>query len=210
MLSHELLEIWQLTYFIYSSSRYLALFLLFPIFRCNRSYFAISSFIHSTMESNSTRPNWCFYSCLKEGFLPEEINTANSAASPGHLGFLRFFTVTLFNSAWTARKLRPDKCFSPGLPRELSLNYLHLKDATLCWDVEVGFSIFAWFCVSVLLSTSKVQLPNTNRISLCLRSTHWKGWDRQFVPPAPIVCFLSSFFFFFAGRGAREVAVIFF
>lgn len=90
MLSHELLEIWQVTYFIYSSSRYLALFLLFPIFRPNRSYFAISSFIHSTMESNSTRPNWCFYSCLKEGFLPEAINTANSAAIPGHLGFLRF------------------------------------------------------------------------------------------------------------------------
>ena len=59
--------------------------------------FTISIFINSTVENNTIRPNWNFCSCLREDFLPEEINTTMLAEASDRFVFLKIFaTLAVF------------------------------------------------------------------------------------------------------------------
>ena len=67
-----------------------SLLLSFLAPRWNR--LTIPIFINSTVENNTIRPNWYFCSCLREDFLPEEINTTMSAETSDRFVFLKIFT----------------------------------------------------------------------------------------------------------------------
>ena len=54
--------------------------------------FTIFIFINSSVENNTIRPNWYFCSCLREDFLPEEINTTTSAETSNQFVFLKICT----------------------------------------------------------------------------------------------------------------------